>query len=217
MRALIASAAVAAWLACAGVATAHVEVLPTSVPAGEAVEFIVRVPTERDLPTTRVRVDFPPQVTVFSFADPPPGWRITPLRRPDGRFRGVVYSGGAIPVAHYADFRMLGTPFEEGTAIWSSFQTYSDGQVKPWTGPPEQPGAESTESGPSAPGPAAAVEITAAGTAPAAAVAADDDDGSGTAIWLGVIAIGISLLAALAVGFLWSTRPARLPEDREGP
>ena len=28
-----------------------------------------------------------------------------------------------------------------------------------------------------------------------------------------MIAIGISLLAALAVGFLWSTRPARLPED----
>ncbi len=187
------------------------------MPAGEAVEFIVRVPTERDLPTTRVRVDFPPQVTVFSFADPPPGWRVTPLRRPDGRFRGVVYSGGSIPVARYADFRMLGTPFEEGTAIWSSFQTYADGQVKPWTGPPEQPGAESAESGPGDPGPAAAVEITAARAAPATAAAAGDDDGSGTAIWLGVIAIGISLLAALAVGFLWSTRPARLPEDGEGP
>jgi uncharacterized protein YcnI len=218
VRALIASASAAAWLACAGVAAAHVEVLPTSVPAGEAVEFVVRVPTERDLPTTRVRVDFPPQVTVFSFADAPPGWRLTPLRRPDGRFRGVVYRGGSIPVAHYADFRVLGTPFEEGTAIWSTFQTYADGQVKPWTGPPELPGAETTESGPNEPGPAAAVEITAAGTAPAtAAVPADDDEGSGTAIWLGVIAIGISLLAALAVGFLWSTRPARLPEDREGP
>lgn len=212
----MASAAVAAWLACAGAASGHVEVLPASVPAGEAVELTVRVPTERDLPTTRVRVDFPPQVTVFSFADPPPGWRITPLRRPDGRFRGVVYSGGSIPVARYADFRMLGTPFEEGTAIWTSRQTYADGQVKPWTGPPEQPGAESSESGPVEPGPAAAVEITAPGASPAAAAPADDDDGSGTAIWLGVIAIGISLLAALAVGFLWSTRPARLPEDGEG-
>jgi hypothetical protein len=217
VRALIASAAVAAWLAGAAVATAHVEVLPASVPAGEAAEFTVRVPTERDIPTTGVRIAFPPQVTVFSFADPPPGWRITPLRRPDGRFRGVAYSGGSIPVARYADFRMLGTPFEEGTALWRTRQTYADGQVKPWTGPPEQPGAESSESGPAEPGPAAAVEITAPGSAPASAAApADDDDGSGTAIWLGVIAIGISLLAALAVGFLWSTRPARLPEDREG-
>jgi Domain of unkown function (DUF1775) len=215
VRALIASVAVAAWLACAGVATAHVEVLPTSVPAGEAVEFTVRVPTERDLPTSRLSVEFPPQVTVFSFAEPPPGWRITPLRRPDGRFRGVVYSGGSIPPARYADFRMLGTPFEEGTAVWASRQMYADGQVKAWTGPPEPPGAESTESGPDQPGPAAAVEITAPGTASgeAPAAAGDEDDGSGAAIWLGVIAIGISLLAALAVGFLWSTRPARLPED----
>jgi uncharacterized protein YcnI len=189
------------------------------VPAGQAVEFTVRVPTEREVPTTRVRVDFPSQVTVFSFADPPPGWRLTPLRRPEGRFRGVVYSGGSIPVGRYADFRMLGTPFEEGQAVWPSRQTYADGQVKPWTGPPETPGqAEARETGPADPGPAAAVEITAPGSAPAGtAVDGDDGDGSGAAIWLGVIAIGISLLAALAVGFLWSTRPAKLPDDGEGP
>ena len=117
----------------------------------------------------------------------------------------------------YADFRLLGTPFEEGLAVWPARQTYADGQVKPWTGPPELPdSAEAPESGPTGPGPAAAVEISAPGSAAGGTTAADDDDGSGTAIWLGVIAIGISLLAAVAVGFLWSTRPARLPEDREG-
>jgi uncharacterized protein YcnI len=218
VRALIASLAAAAWLAGAGAALGHVEVLPGSVPAGEAVEFTVRVPSEREVPTTRVRVDFPAQVTVFSFAEPPPGWRLAPLRRTDGRFRGVVYSGGRIPAERYADFRLLGTPFEEGVAVWPARQTYADGQVKPWTGPPELPGsAEAPESGPTDPGPAAAVEIGAPGSAAGGTAAADDDDdGSGTAIWLGVIAIGISLLAALAVGFLWSTRPARLPEDREG-
>jgi hypothetical protein len=59
------------------------------------------------------------------------------------------------------------------------------------------------------------VQVSEAGQAPAGTtvVSNSDDDGSGAAIWLGVIAIGISLLAALAVGFLWSTRPARLPED----
>lgn len=205
----------AAWLATAGAALAHVDVLPRSVAVGEATELTVRVPTERDVPTTRVRVDFPAQITVYSFADPPPGWRLTPLRRPDGRLRGVVYSGGRIGVGRYADFRMLGTPFEEGLAVWPSRQTYADGQVKPWTGPPELPGQEAApESSPTAPGPAAAVEVVAAGSAPATAGGGGDgDDGSGTAIWLGVIAIGISLLAALAVGFLWSTRPARLPGD----
>ena len=62
------------------------------------------------------------------------------------------------------------------------------------------------------------MEIVAAGSAvpgaPAAANATDDGD-SGAAIWLGVIAIVIAALAALGVGLLWSTRPARLPEDEE--
>jgi len=218
VRARIAALAVAAWLAGAGAALAHVEVLPAAVPAGESVEFTIRVPTERDVATTRVRVDFPSQVTVYSFGQPPPGWRLTPLRTPDGRFRGVVYSGGRIPVAGYADFRLLGTPFEEGEAIWPARQTYADGQVKPWTGPPERPGEAAPESGPTDAGPAPAVAIGPPGSGSAGVVAAtSDDDESGTAIWLGVIAIGIALLSALAVGFLWSTRPARLPEEPRDP
>jgi hypothetical protein len=217
VRALVASLVAAIWLAGAGSALAHVEVLPASVPAGEAVEFTIRVPTERDIATAGVRVDFPSQVTVFSFADPPAGWRLVPLRAPDGRFRGVVYRGGRIPPGRYADFRLLGTPFEEGLAVWPTLQTYADGQAKPWTGPPELPGqADSAETGPTAPGPAPAVEIGSPGSTPAAATA-EDDDGSGAAIWLGVIAIGIALLSAVAVGFLWSTRPAKLPDDGEGP
>jgi hypothetical protein len=211
----VAALAAAAWLACAAVASAHVEVLPSTATLNESTQFTVRVPTERDVPTVRVQVLFPPEITVYSFAEPPPGWRMTPLTRPDGRFRGVVYSGGSIGVARYADFTMLGTPFSAGQALWPSRQTYADGQVKPWTGPPEQPGQEAPESGPTDPGPAAAVQVVEAGQAPAGTttVASNGDDDSGAAIWLGVIAIGISLLAALAVGFLWSTRPARLPED----
>lgn len=216
--AAIALAAAAAWLAGAGAALGHVEVLPGAVAANEAAEFTIRVPTERDIPTTRVRVQFPPQVTVFRFADPPPGWSVTPLRRGDGRFSGVVYSGGSIPVNGYADFQVLGTPFEEGLALWPARQTYADGQVKPWTGPPELPGqAETPESGPTEPGPTAAVEIGPPGSSPGATAGDDSDDGTDAGIWLGVIAIAIALLSALAVGFLWSTRPARLPQDGEGP
>jgi hypothetical protein len=204
----------AAWLAGAGQALAHVEVLPGEVAAGESTEFTIRVPNERDVPTTRVRVEFPSQVTVFSFAEPPAGWGMAPLRANDGRFRGVVYGGGRIPVGRYADFRLLGTPFEEGLAAWPARQTYADGQGKPWTGPPELPGeAAAPESGPTERGAAPAVEIGPPGSSAGAAPAAGDDGDSGAAIWLGVIAIAISALAALAVGFLWSTRPARLPDD----
>jgi len=206
----------AAGLATAAPAAAHVDVLPREVAQGEAIQLTVRVPSERDLATTRVRVEIPPQITVYSFGPPPPGWRVLPVRGPDGRFRSVVFTGGSIPPARYADFTMLGTPFESGTAIWKVRQTYADGVVKPWTGPPEKPGDESAESGPGDAGPAAAVTVLEPGASVGAgATASPGDDDSGVAVWLGVIAIGISGLAVLAVGFLWSTRPATLPSDDE--
>jgi uncharacterized protein YcnI len=198
-------------------AAAHVEVLPARVEQGTALELTVRVPTERNLPTTAVQVRFPSQVTVYSFGEPPSGWTVHPQLADDGRYRGVVFRGGTIGAGRYADFTMLATPSEAGTVAWKVRQTYQDGQVKPWTGTPVQEGGSSQETGPSAPGPAAQMEIVAAGTAASpAAVAGRDDDDSGAAIWLGVIAIGIAALAAIGVGLLWSTRPARLPEDDEG-
>lgn len=138
-----------------------------------------------------------------------------PQRSGDGRLTGVVYRG-SIGEDRYVDFTVLGTPFSTGTAVWPSEQVYADGQAKPWTGPPEEPGEAAPESGPTDPGPAPSVEVVAAGAAPvpsggATAGAVAGDDGSGAGIWLGVIAIGISALAAAAVGLLWSRRPARLP------
>ena len=46
-------------LATAGVAWAHVRVLPEEVPADTFEVFTVRVPTEKDIPTTQVRVEVP--------------------------------------------------------------------------------------------------------------------------------------------------------------
>ena len=216
MRRLGGLAIVALLAAGAVPAAAHVDVLPREVAQGEALEFTVRVPTERALPTVAVRVDFPAQITVYSFAAPPPGWTMRPVLGPDKRFRSVIYRGGRIPVGQYADFHMLGTPFESGTALWKTFQTYADGKVKPWTGPPEKPGATSEEAGPTDPGPAASVTVGAPGEPVGAAAATTSSDDSGAGIWLGVIAIAISAFALLALGFLWSTRPAKLPGGDEG-
>jgi hypothetical protein len=219
---LLAALSLAAAAATAG---AHVSVLPETVEQGVAQEFTIRVPNEGTVPTTAVSVDFPDQITVYAFGPAPLGWTTRPLRAPDGSFRGVEYSGGEIPVAGYADFTVLGTPFEAGEAVFPARQTYAGGRVKPWTGPPEDPGAVAPETGPTDPGPAAAVEVAPAGAvaepsagdanpdAPVAAESAAGDGDSGAAVWLGVIAIGISVLAMLGVGLLWSTRPARLPSD----
>lgn len=206
--------AVLALVVIAAPAAAHVDVLPTSVVAGESTEFTVRVPTERALPTTGVRVEFPDSIVVYSFAPPPPGWTMRPVLGGDGRFQAVEYRGRS-GVGRYVDFRMLGTPSAPGVAVWRARQTYADGLVKPWTGPPEVEGAVAAETGPTDPGPAAQVSVLAEGEAAAVATGDGGGDGeSGAAIWLGVIAIAISAFSLLALGFLWSTRPAKLPEDR---
>jgi uncharacterized protein YcnI len=220
VRARIALGALVASLAAAAPAAAHVDVLPARVEQGVALELTVRVPTERNLPTTAVHVQFPSQVTVYSFGEPPRGWTVRPELANDGRLRGVTFQGGTIPVGRYADFTMLATPFQSGTVAWKVRQTYQDGQVKPWTGTPVAEGGDAQETGPTSPGPAARMEIVPAGTvvsgaAAGVATAGGGSDDSGAAIWLGVIAIGISALAAVGVGLLWSTRPARLPEDDE--
>lgn len=204
------AAAVVILSLTAAPALAHVDVLPTRVVAGEATEFTVRVPTERPVATTAVRIDFPESVVVYSFAPPPPGWTIRPVLGGDGRFQAVEYRGRAGP-GRYVDFRMLGTPSQPGDTIWTARQTYADGKVKPWTGPPEEEGAEAPETGPTDPGPAARVSVLAEGEAVTPGGSGDGDSGAG--VWLGVIAIAISGLSLLALGFLWSTRPAKLPED----
>ena len=76
MRARIALGALVASLAAVAPAAAHVDVLPAQVEQGKALELTVRVPTERNLPTTAVHVQFPSQVTVYSFGEPPRGWTV---------------------------------------------------------------------------------------------------------------------------------------------
>ncbi|MCC6829783.1 MAG: DUF1775 domain-containing protein [Thermoleophilia bacterium] len=225
MRRLAATALTAAALAAGAVpAAAHIDILPTTVEAERSTEFTMRVPTEREVPTTAVRVDFPEQITVYSFAPPPAGWTMRQRIAPDGTLAGVVYTGGRIPVDGYLDFTFLGTPFDTGETAWRTYQTYADGKVKPWTAAPEPEDAISAESGPTEPGPAAGVRVVAKGTlaqatggatqAPAAATSTTQS--SDAAIWASLIAIVIAAAAFLTAGWLWTKRPMRLPEDPPG-
>ncbi len=119
----------------------------------------------------------------------------------------MQWSGGSIAPGHYVDFTVLGTPREVGQSVWPARQGTAEGLVTRWTGPPEVPGAKPGETGPNTPGPAAAVIITA--TAAEAAPLGD----SGGGLWLGVIAIAVSLVALAGVGYVWSSRPRDLPPD----
>lgn len=210
----ITAAAFAVAALGAAPAMAHVDVLPAQLTLNEAQELVVRVPNERDVPTVRVSVTFPPQVTVYSFAANPPGWTRKVLLTKDGRNRGVVWTGGSIGVGEYAEFRMLGTPTSLGDALWKSEQTYADGLTKPWTGPPESEGAASQETGPTAPGPVAVTAVVEQGQGGGSTASTTSAGGeSNTGVVLGGVALLLAAGALVGLGLLWSRTPAVLPPD----
>src|SRR5574341_1637626 len=79
----------------AGTVAAHVGVTPREVRPATSETFTVRVPTEQETATIRVRMEFPDGVTVSRF-QPKPGWQRQVERDGAGRITAVIWSGGRI-------------------------------------------------------------------------------------------------------------------------
>lgn len=207
------AAALLATLTLAPVAAAHVTLQPEEAPAGGFTRLDLRVPNERDnADTTKVDVQFPPGFLSVSY-EPVPGWDIKITKRkldkPVEQFGEqvteevgrITFTGGAIRPGEFQDFGLsLGVPDKPGSTVtFKALQTYSNGEVARWIGPPD-----SEE-------PAPQVKLTAAeaeggGSTPAAqqpaAPAASNDDDSNTLSIIALI-VGIAGLAAgLAALFL---------------
>jgi uncharacterized protein YcnI len=141
-RKLIATLAAAAALAVPATAIAHVVVTPGEVEADSFAMFTLRVPTEENVPTTRVELLVPDGVTVYSM-QPTPGWRIA-FQRSSGRITSIVVKGKLPPERFQQFYFMAGTPKEEGTITWKAIQTYRNGKVVRWTGEPGDEEASTT-------------------------------------------------------------------------
>jgi uncharacterized protein YcnI len=141
-------AATALALSAAGPAFAHVTVQPNEAVGGTFSRFVVRVPTERDVPTTKVRIELPP-LAFLAFEDKP-GWtrleKVAKFDEPLEAFgstitRGVVsvtWSGGEIGPEEFAEFGFSAAlPEDEETLEFKAYQTYEGGEVVEWTGGPE--------------------------------------------------------------------------------
>jgi periplasmic copper chaperone A len=213
LRSYIVGAALAGALALAPPAGAHVTLQPEEAPAGGFTRLDVRVPNERDnADTTKVVVQFPPGFLSVS-TEPVPGWEseigMRKLDKPVEQFGEqvteevgrITFTGGAIGPGEFQDFGLsLGVPDKPGSTVtFKALQTYSNGEVVRWIGPPD------SES------PAPQVKLTAAevegGAAQPAAQqpAADggDDDGGSDTLAIIALIVGIAGLAAgLAALFL---------------
>ena len=124
--------AVTAFVAPVG---AHVAVAPAEARAGVAQRYVVTVPSEKTMPTTRVEIDFPAELRVTD-VDAPTGWTATRQTGKGGRLVGAVWSGGSIPPEQSADFGIVArNPDSPATLRWKVIQTYRDGSEVHWTGP----------------------------------------------------------------------------------
>jgi YD repeat-containing protein len=137
MRALLAiSGAIGGALLLPAAARGHAVVHPAAAPPGAYQRYVLTVPTERDVPTTRIEIRFPEAVRVVSFSDVP-GWTLEVVRDDAGRVVGAIWTG-TLPPERFVELPFVAVnPDEEATLAWPVTQTYAGGEVVEWAGPEE--------------------------------------------------------------------------------
>lgn len=113
-------------------AFAHVVVHPSTVNVAQRLNFVVGVPTEKDVPTTSVRLILPEALeSVRPLVKP--GWRIEIKKNSEGKPTEIIWSGGQIPSDMKDEFIVSAkAPSTEEELHWKAYQTYSDGSVVSW-------------------------------------------------------------------------------------
>jgi uncharacterized protein YcnI len=194
---------VGAMLAVSAPAWAHVVVSPEEVTAGDYETLTVSVPTEKEIPTTEIRVEVP-EGFLLSGVQPVPGWEHT-FEEDGGVVRAVTFSGGEIRPREFQQFLLQAqAPEKPGQYPWKAFQTYEDGSVVEWTGAPdsEEPasvvevvsgGSEQSQSSPKPSEVSASQKEASSGAAVLA-----ETGGTNPAVYAGLGFLGLVVSALLA-------------------
>jgi len=131
---LVASLVGVAGTLLPAVAHAHVTVWPRSAARGAFERYVVRVPNEKNVPTTRVEIHFPAEVRISSFLEVA-GWQLQVLTDSSGKITGAVWTG-SLPPKRFIEFPFIGVNPKEGDrVVFPALQTYEGGEIVQWTGP----------------------------------------------------------------------------------
>lgn len=130
----VALALVALSLLVPSLVFGHAVVFPkTSTPGGHE-KYVLRVPNEKDVATTRVGIRFPADLRVGAFEDVP-GWQLEVLTDSAKRIIGAVWTGTLAP-HRFVELPFVATnPKTDATLAWPVSQTYAGGERVEWTGP----------------------------------------------------------------------------------
>jgi uncharacterized protein YcnI len=192
---------ICAMLAVSGPAWAHVVVSPEEVTAGDYETLTVSVPTEKEVPTTEIRVEVP-EGFLLSGVQPVPGWEHA-FEEDGGIVTAVTFSGGEIRPQEFQQFLVQAqAPEEPGEYPWKAIQTYEGGSVVEWTGPPnsEEPASlidvVSAESGGDAASSKPQGDSASQGAGDEAGVLVDTG-GTSPVVYAGLGVLGLALSALL--------------------
>ena|SRR5690349_12002363 len=173
---------------------AHAVVFPKTSATGAYEKYVLRVPNEKAVATTKVEIRFPAGLRVTSFADVA-GWKLEVITDSAKAIVGAIWTGN-LPPQRFAEFPFVAANPKTDTKLeWPAYQTYADGEKVEWTGPE---GSKSP----------ASVTTIAAAPSPAAAVAAPPPAPTGGNVprWLPWTAFALSIVS---LGFA-----LRKPESR---
>jgi uncharacterized protein YcnI len=155
----------------------HAVVFPRASTPGAYERYVLRVPNEKNVATTRVEMRFPSGVRIISFADVP-GWRLETITDSSQAIVGAVWTG-TLPPKRFVEFPFMAVNPKAATSIaWPTYQTYADGVRVEWTG------AKDSNT------PASVTEI--------APVVASSPDDSGLVSWT-ALAVGLLALVVAAL------------------
>lgn len=116
-------------------AHSHVSVRPRESTAGTSQQYTMRVPTEKNIATVRIEIEFP-ALAEISAVDEKPGWNLELKRDAAGKLVGAIWSGSSIAPREVAEFTFTArNPNEEAKLQWKAIQIYEDGSRSEWTGP----------------------------------------------------------------------------------
>ena len=113
---------------------AHAVVFPRQSAPGAYEKYVLRVPNEKAVATTRVEIRFPAGLRVTSFADVP-GWQLEILTDSAKAITGAIWTGN-LPPQRFVELPFVAAnPKADTRLVWPAYQTYADGERVEWTGP----------------------------------------------------------------------------------
>ncbi|WP_458120395.1 YcnI family copper-binding membrane protein [Paenibacillus sp. Z6-24] len=136
MISLTSAAVLAGFVTFAGVASAHVTVKPAASMTGAWETYTIKVPSEKEIPTTKVTLKVPENLS-FKQYQPVPGWKTTTEKNDAGEIAAITWEAesGGIEAGQFQQFVFVGeNPAKDSELAWDAYQYYSDGSIVEWTG-----------------------------------------------------------------------------------